>query len=154
LFMSAADHLRDGDPAKGIASEFRLGAAGRRSPGTDLVILDEDRNPVAPGETGEIAVDCRGVMPGYYNDPAATAASRHGRYQLTGDMGFEDEDGFVHIVDRKKDMIVTGGFNVYSAEVERRLLAYPGVTECAVFGIPDAKWGEAVTAVLELAPGA
>ncbi len=153
LFMSAADHLTDGDPAKGIASEFRLSAAGRRSPGTDLVILDDDHNPVVVGETGEIAVDCSGVMPGYYNDPEATAASRHGRYQLTGDMGFEDEDGFVHIVDRKKDMIVTGGFNVYSAEVERRLLAFPGVTECAVFGVPDEKWGETVTAVIEQAPG-
>lgn len=154
LYMSPADHLQDGDPAKGIASEFRLGAAGRRSPGTDLVILDEHGEPVALGETGEIAVDCAGVMPGYYNDPEATAAARRGRFHLTGDMGFEDEEGFVHLVDRKKDMIVSGGFNVYSAEVERRLLAFPGVTECAVFGIPDEKWGEAVTAVLELAPGA
>jgi len=153
LFMSAADHLQDGDLDKGVASEFRLSAAGRRTPGTDLVILDEAHQPVALGETGEIAVDCAGVMPGYYGDDAATAASRHGRYQLTGDMGFEDADGFVHIVDRKKDMIVTGGFNVYSAEVERRILAFPGVTECAVFGVPDDKWGEAVTAVIEPAPG-
>jgi acyl-CoA synthetase (AMP-forming)/AMP-acid ligase II len=158
LFMTPEDHLLDGDAAKGRASDFRLSAAGRVPPGVDLVLLDENQNIVSRGEVGEIAISCAGNTPGYYDDPATTAAARlrigATEYHLTGDVAFEDEEGFFHIVDRKKDMVITGGYNVYSAEVEKRVLAYPGVAECAVFGIPDEKWGEAVTAAIELSPGA
>ena len=158
LFMTPEEHLHDGDPAKGPASDFRLSAAGRVPPGVDLILVGDDRNVVPVGEVGEIAISCAGNTPGYYRAPETTAAARlrlgESEYHLTGDVAFEDEDGFFHIVDRKKDMVITGGFNVYSAEVEKRILTYPGITECAVFGIPDEKWGEAVTAAIELSPGA
>ena len=89
------------------------------------------------------------VMAGYYKNPEATAeAARHG-WHHTGDIGYLDEDGYLFIVDRAKDMIITGGFNVYSAEVEQALLAHPAVQDCAVVGLPDEKWGERVTAVVQ-----
>ncbi len=93
------------------------------------------------------------MSPGYYRNPAATAeAARHG-WHHTGDIGYLDDDNFLYIVDRLKDMIITGGFNVYSAEVEQALLAHPAVLDCAVVGLPDDKWGERVTAVIQLRPG-
>lgn len=158
LFMTPEEHLLDGDPASGPASDFRLSAAGRAPASVDLVLVDEYGQIVPAGEIGEIAISCAGNTPGYYDDPAATAQARLDiggiEYHLTGDVAFEDDEGFFHIVDRKKDMVITGGYNVYSAEVEKRILAYPGISECAVFGIPDEKWGEAVTAAIELSPGA
>jgi acyl-CoA synthetase (AMP-forming)/AMP-acid ligase II len=103
---------------------------------------------------GEIVARSNLVMPGYYNDPAATAAvSTHG-WHHTGDVGFKDEFGYLHIVDRKRDMIITGGFNVFSTEVESVVLTHPAVLDCAVIGVPDERWGEAVKAVVELKPGA
>ena len=127
-------------------------------PSVDLLLLDDDGRVVPRGEVGEIAVACAGNTPAYYDDPETTARARirigGTEYHLTGDVAFEDEEGFFHIVDRKKDMVITGGFNVYSAEVEKQILAFPGIAECAVFGIPDEKWGEAVTAAIELSPGA
>jgi acyl-CoA synthetase (AMP-forming)/AMP-acid ligase II len=88
-------------------------------------------------------------MAGYYKNPEATAeAGRHG-WHHTGDIGFLDPDGFLHIVDRAKDMIISGGFNVYSTEVEQALLAHPDVQDCAVIGVPDDKWGERVVAVVQ-----
>ncbi len=88
-------------------------------------------------------------MAGYYKNPAATEeASRFG-WHHTGDIGYLDDDGYLFIVDRLKDMIITGGFNVYSAEVEQALMAHPAVRDCAVIGLPDDKWGERVTAVVE-----
>ena len=88
-------------------------------------------------------------MAGYYKNPAATAeASRHG-WHHTGDVGYLDSDGYLYIVDRLKDMIITGGFNVYSTEVEQAVLAHPAVLDCAVVGLPDDKWGERVTAIIQ-----
>lgn len=157
LFMTPEEHLKDGDPAHGPASDFRLSAAGRVPPSVDLVLLDDDHRMVQRGEVGEIAIACEGNTPGYYDDPETTAKARvrigGTQYHLTGDVAFEDDDGFLHIVDRKKDMVITGGFNVYPAEVEKCILAFPGIAECAVFGIPDEKWGEAITAAIELSPG-
>jgi len=93
------------------------------------------------------------VMKGYYGNPAATAeASRFG-WHHTGDIGYLDEDGFLFIVDRAKDMVITGGFNVYSTEVEQALMQHPAVQDCAVIGLPDDKWGERVTAILQLRAG-
>ncbi len=93
-------------------------------------------------------------MAGYYHDPEATAeASAHG-WHHTGDIGFLDADGYLYIVDRAKDMVITGGFNVYSAEVEQALMAHAAIRDCAVIGLPDDKWGERVTAVVQLQPGA
>jgi acyl-CoA synthetase (AMP-forming)/AMP-acid ligase II len=92
-------------------------------------------------------------MAGYYQNQQATEeAGRHG-WHHTGDIGYLDEDNYLFIVDRAKDMIITGGFNVYSAEVEQVLAAHPAVQDCAVIGLPDEKWGERVTAVLQLRPG-
>ncbi|NLA65396.1 MAG: long-chain fatty acid--CoA ligase, partial [Leucobacter sp.] len=153
LYLAPQDHFRDGDPANGIADASRLGAAGRPTPLIDMAIIDDDGQPVVQGERGEIAVKGFSVSPGYDGDPEATAESMKGEWFLTGDVAFEDDEGFVHIVARKKEFIITGGFNVYSAEVERALLAQEGVQECAVFGVPDEKWGEAVVAVLEPVSG-
>jgi acyl-CoA synthetase (AMP-forming)/AMP-acid ligase II len=105
------------------------------------------------GETGEIVIRSSLVMMGYYKDPAATAeAGRHG-WHHTGDIGYIDDDGFLYIVDRAKDMIITGGFNVYSVEVEQALMQHPDVQDSAVIGLPDDKWGEKVVAVVQLRAG-
>jgi acyl-CoA synthetase (AMP-forming)/AMP-acid ligase II len=94
------------------------------------------------------------VMAGYYKNPEATAeASAHG-WHHTGDIGFLDDDGYLYIVDRAKDMVISGGFNVYSAEVEQALMAHDAVRDCAVIGLPDEKWGERVTAVVQPQSGA
>ena len=115
--------------------------------------MDDEGHLLGPGERGEIVVRGPLVMAGYYKNPEATAdASRHG-WHHTGDIGYLDGDGYLFIVDRAKDMIITGGFNVYSAEVEQVLLGHPAVQDCAVIGLPDEKWGERVTAVVQLRPG-
>ncbi|MEU7814748.1 long-chain fatty acid--CoA ligase [Pseudonocardia sp. NPDC049154] len=148
--MSPAEHrLPDGTIATA-----RLSSAGRPSPLVTVAILDQEGRPVPRGERGEICVRGSLVMAGYYRNPEATAeASAHG-WHHTGDIGFLDEDGFLHIVDRAKDMVITGGFNVYSAEVEQALMAHDAVRDCAVVGLPDEKWGERVTAVIQLQPAA
>ena len=147
--LAPKDHLR----ADGTLARERLASAGRPTPLTTVAIMDETGRLLPAGERGEIVVRGPLVMAGYYKDPAATAeASRHG-WHHTGDIGYLDEDNYLYIVDRLKDMIITGGFNVYSAEVEQALLAHPAVLDCAVIGLPDDKWGERVTAVLQLHPG-
>jgi acyl-CoA synthetase (AMP-forming)/AMP-acid ligase II len=147
--LAPRDHLYpDGTLARG-----RFASAGRPTPLTTVAIMDEAGNLLPRGERGEIVVRGPLVMAGYYKNPAATAeASRHG-WHHTGDIGYLDDDNDLYIVDRLKDMIITGGFNVYSAEVEQALLAHPAVLDCAVVGLPDDKWGERVTAVLQLHPG-
>jgi acyl-CoA synthetase (AMP-forming)/AMP-acid ligase II len=147
--LAPRDHLYpDGTLARG-----RFASAGRPTPLTTVAIMDEAGNLLPRGERGEIVVRGPLVMAGYYKNPAATAeASRHG-WHHTGDIGYLDDDNYLYIVDRLKDMIITGGFNVYSAEVEQALLAHPAVLDCAVVGLPDDKWGERVTAVLQLHPG-
>ena len=147
--MSPADHRR---PDGSVATE-RLASAGRPTPLVQVAIMNEAGALLAPGERGEIVVRGSLVMAGYYRDPEATAeASRHG-WHHTGDIGYLDDDGFLFIVDRAKDMIITGGFNVYSTEVEQALLAHPDVQDCAVFGLPDEKWGERVAAVVQARAG-
>ncbi len=148
--MSPAEHRRP----DGTVHTGRLSSAGRPSPLVIVAILDGEGNPVPHGERGEICVRGPLVMAGYYRNPEATAeASAHG-WHHTGDIGFLDGEGFLHIVDRAKDMVITGGFNVYSAEVEQAVLAHEAVRDCAVVGLPDEKWGERVTAVVQLRPGA
>jgi acyl-CoA synthetase (AMP-forming)/AMP-acid ligase II len=142
------DHVV-GDPTL----EHRLWSCGRPALLTPVGIMDEDGMLLAAGERGEIVVRGSIVMTGYFDDPEATAAVTTNGWHRTGDVGYVDEDGFVFIVDRKKDMIISGGFNVYPAEVERVLLSHPAVRECAVVGTPDEHWGEKVTAVVELKHG-
>lgn len=103
---------------------------------------------------GEVCVRGSLVMAGYYRNPQATAEASAYGWHHTGDIGYLDDDGFLYIVDRAKDMIITGGFNVYSAEVEQALMAHPTVRDCAVIGLPDEKWGERVTAIVSLRPDA
>jgi fatty-acyl-CoA synthase len=148
--MSPAEHrLPDG-----TIDTARLSSAGRPSPLVTVAILDQQGRPVPRGERGEICVRGSLVMAGYYRNTEATAeASAHG-WHHTGDIGFLDEDGYLYIVDRAKDMVITGGFNVYSAEVEQALMAHDAVRDCAVIGLPDEKWGERVTAVIQLQPHA
>ncbi|WP_395727007.1 AMP-binding protein [Nakamurella sp.] len=148
--MAPADHFNpDGTVATG-----RLASAGRPAPLVIVGIMDPDGGMVGAREPGEIVVRGSLVTPGYYRNPQATAeASRFG-WHHTGDIGYLDEDGFLFIVDRAKDMVITGGFNVYSTEVEQAIMQHPGVRDCAVVGLPDEKWGERVVAVLQTAPGA
>ena len=147
--LSPAEH-RTSD---GAVATSRLSSAGRPSPLVTVAVLDEQGHPVPSGQRGEICVRGSLVMAGYYRNPEATAeVSAHG-WHHTGDIGYLDGDGFLYIVDRAKDMIITGGFNVYSAEVEQALMAHPAVRDCAVVGLPDEKWGERVSAVVQLEPG-
>jgi long-chain acyl-CoA synthetase len=128
----------------------RLRSAGQPFWGMDMRIVDPDGDTVPNGQIGEIAVRGFGIMPGYWNKPEQTkAALRHG-WLHSGDAGFMDDEGFLFIVDRVKDMIVSGGENVYSTEVESAISKHPAVASCAVFGIPSERWGEAVHAVVVL----
>jgi len=131
-----------------------LGSAGRPTPNVLVTIRDADGMQLPLGETGEICIQTPGAMKGIWGDPAATAArvTSDGAVR-TNDMGYLDEDGFVHLVDRKEDLIITGGFNVWPLEVENALAAHPDVLEVAVVGVPDEKWGEAVCAVVTLREG-
>ncbi len=143
--MGPAEHLVDGAPAG-----ERLKSVGRAGPLTRVEILDDHGRKLPDGEVGEIAVRSAGIMLGYDNDEEATAATRAGPWHLTGDLGRRDKDGYFYLVDRKKDMIISGGFNVYCAEVEAVLNTHPSVNDSAVIGVPHDDWGEAVKAIVEL----
>jgi acyl-CoA synthetase (AMP-forming)/AMP-acid ligase II len=144
------DHFR---PDGGVAHE-RLSSAGRPAPLVTVSIMGDEGALLPRGERGEIVVRSSLVMAGYHRNPEATAEASAYGWHHTGDIGYLDDEGFLHIVDRAKDMVITGGFNVYSTEVEQALMAHPDVQDCAVIGLPDEKWGERVTAVLQLRPGA
>ncbi|RHW28497.1 long-chain-fatty-acid--CoA ligase [Nocardioides immobilis] len=131
----------------------RLRSAGRAAPHTEVRIIDADDNEVPRGTVGEIAVLGGNVMRGYWNKPEESAAALRGGWMHTGDGAYMDDDGYVFIVDRLKDMIVSGGENVYSAEVENAIASHPSVASCAVIGVPDDEWGERVHAVIVLRPG-
>ncbi|MCP3474458.1 AMP-binding protein [Bradyrhizobium sp. CCGUVB1N3] len=136
------------NPDSSIARQ-RLASAGRISPLVTAGIMDGDGNLLPTGQRGEIVVRGSLVMDGYYKNPEATAeVSAHG-WHHTGDIGHIDGDGYLYIVDRAKDMIITGGFNVYSIEVENALRAHEAVQDCAVIGLPDPKWGERIVAVVQ-----
>ncbi|MGE0483941.1 MAG: class I adenylate-forming enzyme family protein [Gammaproteobacteria bacterium] len=132
----------------------RLNSCGQVTSCTQVAILDDEGHELPRGERGEIC--CRGplVTLGYYERPEATAEARQFGWHHTGDVGYLDDDEFLYIVDRKKDMIITGGFNVFATEVEAPLLAQPEVLECAVVGVPDERWGESIKAIVVLRDGA
>ncbi len=146
LTLSRADHLSGGDE--------RLSSAGRPYPGVEVRLLDDDGAEVAPGEVGEVCVRGPLVMSGYWGLPDLTREAFKGDWLHTGDMARQDALGFFYLVDRKKDLIISGGFNVFPGEVEGVLTAHPGVSAACVIGVPDPKWGEAVKAVVVLKPGA
>jgi fatty-acyl-CoA synthase len=131
----------------------KLGSAGRPLLLCDLRVVDPAGNPVPPGVQGEIEVRGPNVTPGYLDDPAATTLAFDGEWLRTGDGGSLDEEGFVYIADRIKDMIISGGENIYPAEVEEALFDHPAVAEIAVIGTPDPRWGEGVCAVVVPRPG-
>ena len=143
--MSPRDHYN----ADGSVAESRLASAGRVSPLMQVAIMDGEGALLPTGQRGEIVVRGSLVMQGYYKNPEATAeAFAHG-WHHTGDIGYLDADNFLYIVDRAKDMIITGGFNVYSVEVEQALAAHDAVQDCAVIGLADEKWGERIVAVVQ-----
>jgi acyl-CoA synthetase (AMP-forming)/AMP-acid ligase II len=132
----------------------RLSSAGRPSPFVDIRVVTDDGGEAAPGVAGELLVRGDTVMAGYWERPAETAeVLTPGGWLRTGDLGYRDEDGYLYLVDRKRDVIVTGGFNVYPAEVERVIETLPEVREVVVVGAPDGRWGETVTAVIALKAG-
>lgn len=131
----------------------RLASCGRPVPWVQVELLDADNRPVADGEPGEICVRGPLVMDGYRNDPELTARTFAGGWLHSGDVAVRDPGGFLRIIDRTKDMIVSGGFNVYPREIEDILATHPAVAQAAVIGVPHPKWGEAVTAIVVLRPG-
>ncbi|MET0360779.1 MAG: fatty acid--CoA ligase family protein, partial [Sphingobium sp.] len=133
---------------RGRDGAFRPGLLGRLINGYAARIVDTEGQPVAPGEVGELLIRGPAVTRGYWRMPEATAALLEGGWLHSGDLVRADADGLFYFVDRLKDMIKTGGENVYAAEVEAILNAHPDIVEAAVFGVPDARWGQAVKAVV------
>ena len=131
----------------------KLRSAGRAAPMAEVKIVDADGAEVQRGTVGEIAARGMSVMLGYWNKPSETLKTLRDGWVHSGDGAYMDEDGFIFIVDRMKDMIVSGGENVYSAEVENAVLKHPAIASCAVIGIPSEKWGESVHAVVVARPG-
>ena len=152
MFMTWLDPATVAAAAAGDHPE-RLRSCGKATSAVRLAVMDDDGRLLPPNKTGEIVARGALVAPGYYNLPEATAEIRTHGWHHTGDVGYRDEDGYFYIVDRKKDMIISGGFNVYCAEVEAVVMELPQVRECAVVGVPDEKWGEAVKAIVVLREG-
>jgi long-chain acyl-CoA synthetase len=141
------DHIAQGEKSS------RLRSAGQPAPGVEVRVEPAGGEPAGPGLVGEIAVRGDILMTGYLNNPKGTAAVLRDGWMHTGDAGYFDEDGFLYVADRVKDMIVSGGENVYSVEVERALFSHPAVLEAAVIGIPSEQWGESVHAIVVLRDG-
>jgi fatty-acyl-CoA synthase len=140
------EHALDGPKAR------KLGSVGKDAMGVDIAIVDEQGNELPPGKTGEIIGRGDNITQGYWKMPDETAEVFKNGWLHTGDMGYRDEDGYIFIVDRKKDIIISGGENVASREVEEVLYQHPAVWEATVIGVPDEEWGEAVKAVVVLKP--
>jgi len=148
--LSPEEHIEAiEDPDK----EHRLLSCGRAPVFVQTEIMSDEGHLVEEGEWGEIVVRGEIVSLGYYGDPEATAEIQEYGWHHTGDVGYKDNDGFIYIVDRKKDMIISGGLNVFPIEIERLIWSFDQVQDCVVIGIPDEKWGEAVKAVVELKSG-
>ena len=147
--LTPADHaaaLQRGDRS-------RLASCGKASTVVEIKVVDESGHDLPIDEVGEIVVRGALAMPGYFENPAATNATIVDGWLHTGDLGYRDEDGYFYIVDRKKDLIISGGFNIFPGQIEQVLMSHPDVADCAVIGVPDDQWGEAVKAVIELKPG-
>ena len=143
----------DHKPENVVGREHVMKSAGKPLPGTEVMIMDEDLKPVPTGEIGEIAIRGECVMLGYWNRPEENEKALFGDgWFRTGDAGIVDEEGYVYIQDRIKDMIISGGENVYPAEVESAVYGHPDIADIAVIGIPDDKWGEAVKAIVVAKP--
>jgi fatty-acyl-CoA synthase len=148
--MAPAEYQR---PDGSLALE-RFSSAGRPTPLTTVAIVNEDGSELPAGRRGEIVVRGPLVMAGYYGDEKATAEAGRGGWHHTGDVGYLDADNYLFVVDRTRDVIITDGFSVYSAEVEHALLEHPSIQDCCVVGLPDTERGERVAAVVQPRHGA
>ncbi len=137
----------------GIENEHKVGAIGKAGEGWQVRIVGEQGNDVAPGENGELLVRGDGVMKEYYKNPARTAETLRDGWLYTGDIARMDDDGFIYLTDRKKDVVITGGQNIYPVEVEDVIQSHPRVYDVAVIGIPDERLGEIAVAVIDPNPG-
>lgn len=146
-------HKRQHKPNGTPEEVKRLGSIGQAAPNVDVKIIDEDGQEVPTGQPGEILTRTATHLAGYWNNSAATLAALRDGWYHTGDLGYVDEQGFVYLVDRKKDMIVSGGENIYSREVEEAVASHPAVSDVAVIGVKDPYWGEAVRAIVVLRSG-
>lgn len=129
---------------------MRLASAGNPVPGIEMKVVAPDGRETAVGEVGQFVAKGPNIMKGYWNLPEETANALRDGWYYTGDLGYRDKDNYFYVVDRAKDMIITGGENVYSVEVEQTISQIPEVLECAVIGVPDEMWGEAIMAVVAL----
>jgi acyl-CoA synthetase (AMP-forming)/AMP-acid ligase II len=148
-YLRREDHLTGGN----TDAERRLASAGIPRTDVEVHIVDEDDREVAPGTIGEIVARGDVVMAGYWNRPEETAETLRGGWLHTGDLGMMDEHSYIYLLDRKKDLVISGGNNVYPREIEEVLLKHPAVYEVAVIGVPDPLWGESVKAIVALRPG-
>ena len=146
--------LRKEDHLVPPGSERRLASAGREATGVEVRIVARSGEDAKDGDPGELWLKGDNVMLGYWEDPAASREVLQDGYYRSGDVGWRDEDGFIYIVDRERDLIISGGYNIYPAEIEAALSAHPSVLEAAVIGVPDDVWGESVKAFVALRPGA
>ena len=146
--LTAADHAALAGP-----DDPRLGSIGRAIDGAEVVVRRADGSEAASGEVGEITVRTAKVMSGYWGDPAATGAAFADGWLLTGDLATVDGEGYITLAGRSKDVVISGGVNIYPAQVERVIAAHPGVAEVAVFGLPDPDWGEVPVAAIRAEPG-
>jgi acyl-CoA synthetase (AMP-forming)/AMP-acid ligase II len=142
-YLSADDHQR-----MHKANDPRLGSVGIARTGVEIRIGDEQDNPLTPGQIGEVLVRGDIVMAGYWNNDVATKETLRGGWLHTGDVGRLDDHGYLTLLDRSKDLIISGGNNIYPREVEDVLVTHPAIAECAVIGIPDHTWGESVHAIV------
>jgi long-chain acyl-CoA synthetase len=138
------EHILNGD----VNRERRLASAGREFPGVQVKVVDDHDKFLGPGEIGEVVTRSDLVMRGYWNQPDKTEEALRGGWLHTGDIGYLDEEGYLFLVDRKHDKIITGGLNVYPREVEEVFSAHPGVAQVTVFGVSDPYWGEVITAAV------
>ena len=143
------DHVLEGTPEQ----MKRLASAGFPRTDVEVKIFDASDNELPPGEMGEIVTRSDLVMKGYWRNPEVTVETLRNGWLHTGDVGYMDESGYLFIMDRSKDMIISGGENVYPREIEEVLVRHPAVREVAVIGVPDPKWGEAIKAIVSLSPG-
>lgn len=149
-FLAPEDHVLDGSELK----EKRLLSTGREAQYAEIRLVDDQGHDVAPNELGELIVKTDSAISGYWKMPEQTAETIRDGWVYTGDVAYRDEDGYLYVADRKKEMIVSGGMNIYPAEIETVLYTHPAVAQVAVIGVPDEHWGEAVKAVIELKQGA
>lgn len=146
-FLSPEDHR---EILENPALSHRIASAGREGPFARVEIVGEDNRPLPAGERGEVVMQSELILKHYYRNPQATAEVSIDGWHHSADVGYKDEDGFVYIVDRKRDMIISGGFNLFPNEIEQVAMSHPAVRDCVIVGVPDEKWGESVLAAVEL----